>query len=156
LITLSKSALLKDKRLHKQVYGVAFFGVPHAGMDTRSLIPMVGDQPNRSLVDSIGPISQLLVEQRRLFKPALGEEGQAEVFCFYETLKSKTAVKVRPSNICNIIPSRVKLTEYRMVMEYGSWKAPKNGWLTKRLPPIAGIGKMVLSTSAPLCAHIKI
>ncbi|KAL6405043.1 ankyrin repeat and protein kinase domain-containing protein 1 [Ilyonectria robusta] len=60
-------------------------------MDTSSLIPMVGDGPNRFLVESISRInSQILGIQQREFHTALGSEGDSEVFCFYETLESPT------------------------------------------------------------------
>jgi hypothetical protein len=64
-------------------------------MDISSLIPIVGDGPNRSLVDSISHInSQILTIQQREFPAALGDKECSEVFCFYETLKSPTAQKV--------------------------------------------------------------
>ena len=64
-------------------------------MDISSLIPMVGDQPNRFLIESIGRVnSQILSTQRRAFHKALGGKGESEVFCFYETLQSGTAQKV--------------------------------------------------------------
>ncbi|KAK7409433.1 hypothetical protein QQX98_008394 [Neonectria punicea] len=95
LISLSKSESKDDKVLLGAVYGVVFFGVPHDGMDINSLIPMVGDQPNRFLVESIGHVnSQILSTQRREFHPVLGEKGESEVFCFYETLQSPTAQEV--------------------------------------------------------------
>ncbi|KAI6777588.1 uncharacterized protein J7T54_005374, partial [Emericellopsis cladophorae] len=76
-------------------YGIVFFGVPHVGMDIKSLIAMAGDGPNRFLVESIGDhSSQVLSAQQRAFNTALGGEGSSEVFCFYETLKSPTAQKM--------------------------------------------------------------
>lgn len=85
----------KDTQLLQRVYGIAFFGVPHDGMDISSLIPMVGDSPNRFLLESINNInSQILNTQRRQFHMALGQEGDSEIVCFYETLKSPTAKKV--------------------------------------------------------------
>lgn len=95
LISLSRSESKDDQTLLGATYGVVFFGVPHDGMDTSSLIPMVGDQPNRFLIESIGRInSQILDIQRRDFYTALGGKGDAEVFCFYETLQSPTAQQV--------------------------------------------------------------
>ncbi|KAH7012721.1 uncharacterized protein B0I36DRAFT_256250 [Microdochium trichocladiopsis] len=92
LISLSRSESRDDQLLLGAVYGVVFFGVPHDGVDISSLIPMVGDQPNRFLVESIGHInSQILSTQRREFHAALGGKGDSEVFCFYETLQSLTA-----------------------------------------------------------------
>lgn len=64
-------------------------------MDISSLIAMARDGPNRFLVESIGAhSSQVLTAQLREFNTALGGEGDTEVFCFYETLKSPTAEKV--------------------------------------------------------------
>lgn len=95
LVALSMSKYDRDIKLLQRVYGIAFFGVPHDGMDTSSLIPMVGDSPNRFLLESINNInSQILNTQRRQFHMALGQEGDSEIVCFYETLKSPTAKKV--------------------------------------------------------------
>ena len=77
------------------MYGIVFFGVPHDGMDISSLVPMVGDGPNRFLVESIGHVSsQILSIQQREFHTALGGEGDSEIVCFYETVKSRTAQEV--------------------------------------------------------------
>lgn len=87
--------MIEDEFLLQATYGIVFFGVPQAGMDISSLIAMAGDGPNRFLVESIGAhSSQVLTSQQRDFNTALGGEGDAEVFCFYETLKSRTAQKV--------------------------------------------------------------
>lgn len=97
MIALAKSKNEDDLRLVQAIYGIVFFGVPHDGMDTSSLIPMVGDGPNRFLLESISRInSQILSIQQREFHKALGKEGGSEVVCFYETLESPTA-KVWPS-----------------------------------------------------------
>ncbi|KND89201.1 Protein SERAC1 [Tolypocladium ophioglossoides CBS 100239] len=94
LISLAKSEKDEDKMLLQAVYGVAFFGVPHDGMDISSLIPMVGNRPNRFLLESISRVnSQVLSTQQREFQRALGREGAAEVFSFYETSLSPTATK---------------------------------------------------------------
>ena len=80
--------------------GVVFFGVPHGGMDISSLSPMSpGNQPNKSLIESIGSInSPVLDAQRREFHKALVKKGDAEVFCFFETEQSPTAQEVAPSS----------------------------------------------------------
>ncbi|KAH7123390.1 hypothetical protein B0J13DRAFT_153463 [Dactylonectria estremocensis] len=94
LISLSKSKNEDDIKLIQAVYGIVFFGVPHDGMDISSLIPMVGDGPNRFLIESIGRINpQILSIQQREFHTALGREGDSEIFCFYETVESPTAQK---------------------------------------------------------------
>jgi len=93
LISLSTSTKLDDKTLLQAVYGLVFFGVPHDGMDIRSLIPMAGDGPNRFLLESLERTnSQILTIQQREFPKAFGHKGR--VFCFYETLKSPTALQV--------------------------------------------------------------
>ncbi len=64
-------------------------------MDISSLIPVAEDGPNRFLLESIGNASsQVLETQQRAFNTALGGEGESEVVCFYETLRSPTAVQV--------------------------------------------------------------
>ncbi|PTB43606.1 hypothetical protein M441DRAFT_56598 [Trichoderma asperellum CBS 433.97] len=94
LISLSRSKNEDDQKLIRAIYGVVFFGTPHHGMDISSLIPMVGDGPNRSLIESLNHYnSQTLTSQHRDFVSALGGEGDSEVFCFYETLRSPTAQK---------------------------------------------------------------
>lgn len=96
LISLARSKNEDDKKIVQAVYGIVFFGVPHDGMDISSLIPMVGDGPNVFLVQSIGRInSQILSIQQRDFHTALGAEGESEIVCFYETMQSPTAEKVR-------------------------------------------------------------
>lgn len=96
LFILAQSRDAKDQQLLKAVYGIAFFGVPHHGMDTKSLIPMAGDRPNRFLVESISDKQpQVLRRQHQDFLKTLGNEGQSEVVCFYETMESPTAQKVR-------------------------------------------------------------
>lgn len=97
-MTLSKSQNEDDQTLIQAIYGIVFFGVPNDGMDISSLLPMVGDGPNRFLVESIGRVSsQILTIQQREFHTALGDKDHSEVFCFYETLKSPTAQQVRCS-----------------------------------------------------------
>ncbi|KAK0627856.1 hypothetical protein B0T14DRAFT_423330, partial [Immersiella caudata] len=94
LISLSKSSSDDCQKFLRAVYGVAFFGVPHDGMDIESLIPMVGNGPNRSLLECVGDTSSPILNiQRRDFNKTLGSEGESEVICFYETLKSPTAKK---------------------------------------------------------------
>lgn len=64
-------------------------------MDIRSLIPMAGNRPNRFLIESISDKQpQILDRQHQDFLKALGDEGESEVFCFYETMESPTAQQV--------------------------------------------------------------
>ncbi|KAL6819884.1 hypothetical protein V8C40DRAFT_281209 [Trichoderma camerunense] len=93
LISLYKSKDKEDQKLLRAVYGIAFFGVPHDGMDISSLIPMVENGPNRFLLESIGLFSsQILSVQHREFLETLGAQ-ESKIICFYETRMSPTAVK---------------------------------------------------------------
>jgi len=70
-----------------------FLGVPNDGMDIESLIPIVGDQPNRPLLESLAAMnSQILTLQSKNFSRILGQ-AQFNMFCFYETRLSPTAAK---------------------------------------------------------------
>ncbi|UKZ56936.1 hypothetical protein TrVGV298_010783 [Trichoderma virens] len=94
LISLCMSKDKVNRSLKRAIYGIAFFGVPHDGMDISSLIPMAGDGPNRFLLESIGSTnSQVLSIQQREFSKALGGPGESEVVSFYETRLSPTALK---------------------------------------------------------------
>ncbi|KAH7024901.1 uncharacterized protein B0I36DRAFT_424605 [Microdochium trichocladiopsis] len=96
IISLAASSDADAERVRRTIYGLVFFGVPHAGMDNASLMTMAGKGPNRELVLSIGQTnSQFLTRQQRHFPGALETMGpqRREVFCFYETLESPTAVK---------------------------------------------------------------
>ncbi|KAH6889970.1 hypothetical protein B0T10DRAFT_572167 [Thelonectria olida] len=94
LVFLSKSKNEDNAKLVQAVYGIVFFGVPHNGMNISSLIPMVGDQPNRFLVESLShENSQVLSTLQREFPKSLGEEGEKEIVCFFETESSPTAKK---------------------------------------------------------------
>jgi hypothetical protein len=97
-VVLSRSKSDIDQRFLRAIYGIAFFGVPHDGLDIRSLIPMVRDGPNRFLLESIGHnSSQVLSTLQREFPMALGGEGESEIVCFYETAQSST-----PQEVCLI------------------------------------------------------
>ncbi|OPB40304.1 hypothetical protein A0O28_0003830 [Trichoderma guizhouense] len=112
LIALSRSSISDDQKLIRAVYGVIFFGTPHDGMDISSLIPMVGDGPNRFLVESISRInSQIISMQQRDFHRALGKKGDSEVFCFYETLESPTAQRDKRDVWKMIGPTTVLVTK---------------------------------------------
>ncbi|KAK0619440.1 ankyrin repeat-containing domain protein [Immersiella caudata] len=112
LISLSKSNSVDSKRLLDTVCGIAFFGVPHDGMDVTSFIPMVGDGPNRFLVESFSHFnSHALDMQRRDFHSALGPEGSVEVVCFYETEMSPTAKRAEDGQWKMTGPRKVLVTK---------------------------------------------
>ncbi|KAK0731303.1 hypothetical protein B0H67DRAFT_639713 [Lasiosphaeris hirsuta] len=77
----------------RRIVGALFFGVPNDGMDITSLIPMVNDQPNRFLLESLSAInSQVLRLQERTFAKFL-DQTALNIFCFYETRLSPTAAQ---------------------------------------------------------------
>jgi hypothetical protein len=84
---------VSDKANLNSTYGALFFGVPNQGMDISSLMPMVKDQPNRHFLESLGRESDLLRKQNRAFPKAFPFKD-SEIYCFYETLGSPTAIEV--------------------------------------------------------------
>jgi len=98
---LVKEALIRMKEsdsesdLADRICACLFFGVPNDGMAISSLIPMVGDQPNRPLlVESLAAMSpQILALQSKRFSGLL-DQAQFDIFCFYETSVSPMIVKV--------------------------------------------------------------
>lgn len=70
-----------------------FFGVPHEGMAKESLVPLIGDRPNRALLESLGKNSALLSRLRKDFKKAFGTK-LPRIAAYFETEKSPTALKV--------------------------------------------------------------
>ncbi|KAH6971767.1 hypothetical protein BKA56DRAFT_494822 [Ilyonectria sp. MPI-CAGE-AT-0026] len=112
LISMSRSKNEADTTLVRAVYGIVFFGVPHDGMDISSLIPMVGNGPNRPLIESIDRFnSMVLTIQQRDFHPALGGEGDSEVFCFFETNMSETAQQDENGNWAMRGPQAILVTK---------------------------------------------
>ena len=79
-----------DQANLKSTCGALFFGVPNRGMDIESLIPIVGDQPNRALLESLGRNSEFLRAQAVNF-PRVFSFTDSQVFSFFETLESPTA-----------------------------------------------------------------
>ena len=73
--------------------GLLFFGVPNRGMDIESLQAIVGDKPNRYLLESVGQYSDLLLQQDGQFGPTFHFQD-SPVFSFFETRPSPTAIKV--------------------------------------------------------------
>lgn len=82
-----------DKARIRSIAGLLFFGVPNRGMDIQSLQTIVGDRPNRYLLESVGRSSDFLLEQSVAFPLAFPFED-SPVFSFFETLTSPTAVEV--------------------------------------------------------------
>ncbi|KAI6786016.1 uncharacterized protein J7T54_006355 [Emericellopsis cladophorae] len=97
----SRSAIIRmsrgnerDRHVLNCIAGVVFFGVPNKGMNITSLIPMVGHQPNRPLLDSISSDSELLGEQSVAFQHAVSRMTRGlPIFSIYEMVLSPTAVQ---------------------------------------------------------------
>ena len=89
---LARSSDRTDEIILDAIRGIVFFGVPSSGMDIRSLKPMVGDGPNRALVEALDHVnSQVLSNQQREFPAAFRKGGQKDIVFFYETSMSPTA-----------------------------------------------------------------
>jgi surfactin synthase thioesterase subunit len=108
---LIKEALIRivdsdsESSLIDLVCGFVLFGVPNSGMDIESLVPMVNDQPNRSLLESLSDMnSQILRLQNRNFFRVL-KQTTFKMFCFYETRLSPTAAKVGIFTVEGISPN---------------------------------------------------
>ena len=81
-----------DRRIFQSTYGILFFGVPNQGMDTSSLLAMVGSQPNLSFLTMLSKDSgnlQGLVERFR----SVFDFRDSEIISFYETCASRTVRK---------------------------------------------------------------
>jgi hypothetical protein len=75
------------------VYGALFFGTPNQGMDISSLVAMVGDQPNRYFLESLGKGSEVLPAIMKSFNDVF-TSVKHEIVSFYETQESPSALKV--------------------------------------------------------------
>lgn len=91
---LVKEALIQGgEDFIDMVVGTLLFGAPNDGMDIETLVPMVDNQPNRFLLESLNPNSQILRHQKKEFSRWLNRT-KCQLFCFYETEYSPTAAKV--------------------------------------------------------------
>ncbi|KAL7918361.1 ankyrin repeat protein [Trichoderma austrokoningii] len=92
IVKLKEELDEKDALILNSTSGFLFFGVPHQGMAIESLIPLVKDYPNRSLLESLNKNSALLQRLEREFGNAFGIKRPR--ISFYETEKSPTAVEI--------------------------------------------------------------
>ena len=83
----------EDASILNSISGFLFFGVPHHGMAIKSLVPLVQDNPNRSLIESLTKNSALLPRLEKEFSNAFGARCP-RIVSFYETERSPTAVEV--------------------------------------------------------------
>ncbi|KAL0937157.1 uncharacterized protein CTRU02_206888 [Colletotrichum truncatum] len=75
------------------ITGFVFFGVPHQGLAIESLVPLVKNQPNRSLLESLTKNSALLQRLDKEFHSAIAAKSPT-IVAYYETETSPTAVEV--------------------------------------------------------------
>lgn len=95
MISASQSEQQVHTALMASIYGIAFFGVPHAGMKVEKLASMAAKGPALGMVmDLSEKVSHVLDNQRPQFLKALSKCGRKELFCFYETVPSPTPKKV--------------------------------------------------------------
>ncbi|KAI1013658.1 hypothetical protein LB503_010485 [Fusarium chuoi] len=88
---LQEEPLGSDFPILNAISGFAFFGVPHRGLEVECLIPLVKDNPNRALLESLNKNSSLLDHLQNDFSKISKARGLS-VVSFYETEKSPTAV----------------------------------------------------------------
>ncbi|RKK67319.1 hypothetical protein BFJ69_g14612 [Fusarium oxysporum] len=87
---LKEEPLGPDLAILNAISGFAFFGVPHRGLAVECLVPLVKDNPNRALLESLSKNSSLLERLQIEFDKILKARGLS-VVSFYETEKSPTA-----------------------------------------------------------------
>uniref|UniRef100_A0A0C4DIJ2 Nephrocystin 3-like N-terminal domain-containing protein n=1 Tax=Fusarium oxysporum (strain Fo5176) TaxID=660025 RepID=A0A0C4DIJ2_FUSOF len=91
--------ILKDEPLEPDasplnaIAGFAFFGVPHRGLAVQCLVPLVKDNPNRALLESLNKNSSLL-DRLQIEFDKISKARSLSVVSFYETEKSPTAIWV--------------------------------------------------------------
>lgn len=88
---MKRSRKVEDEEFLDRILAFMFFGVPHQGMATEHLFPMVGEQPNRSLIQSLSKHSAILQRYEEQFSEALDMKEPPEILSFYETELSPTA-----------------------------------------------------------------
>ncbi|KAH8709835.1 Vegetative incompatibility protein HET-E-1 [Beauveria bassiana] len=95
---LVKLAEGKNSKDHGSLLGaaraVAFFAVPHSGMEIGALKAMAGDRPNSGLIESLSAVnSSALKDLRDRFHQLSHTKQDLRLFCFYETEQPNTAMK---------------------------------------------------------------
>lgn len=79
-----------DKSNLENIRGLLLFGVPNRGMDIRSLVSIVGNNPNRFLLEVLSTTSHVMQEYTAEFLNCFTSR-KAIVYSFYETRLSRTA-----------------------------------------------------------------
>ncbi|KAK1993531.1 hypothetical protein LX36DRAFT_703444, partial [Colletotrichum falcatum] len=92
IVGLKEEASRANTAMLDSIIGFMFFGVPHQGLAIESLVPLVQNYPNRSLLESLNKNSALLHRLDKEFNNAIHGRSPS-IVSFYETEKSPTAVK---------------------------------------------------------------
>ncbi|KAK5995239.1 Serine/threonine-protein phosphatase 6 regulatory ankyrin repeat subunit B [Cladobotryum mycophilum] len=90
MVKLTEEMDEEDAPILDCVSGFLFFGVPHQGMAIHSIVPLVQDNPNRSLLESLSTNSALLPRLEKEFNTAFSVRCP-RIIAFYETESSPTA-----------------------------------------------------------------
>ncbi|KAH6949213.1 hypothetical protein DER45DRAFT_96459 [Fusarium avenaceum] len=90
---LKEEPLEPDSALLQAIFGFAFFGVPHRGLAVESLVPLVKDNPNRALLESLNRNSSLL-DSLQIDFDKISQTRDFSIVSFYETEKSPTVAWV--------------------------------------------------------------
>jgi len=131
----------RDKAIFRSTYGIMFFGVPNQGMENSSLLAMVQDQPNETLVHNLGTGTDLLTDLHEEFCKAFMFRTSV-VFSFYETRKSPTAILVSWTTSNSSFPL-LQLTQMLRSTGSGNWRDPKLFLSAKHRRPRAGLGSKI-------------
>lgn len=122
----------RDEEVLKSITGILLFGVPNQGMEIESLLPMVQNQPNESLIRTLRHNSERLIEQSQQFLKRFQGEWRGidldivKIFCFYETRRSPTAQKVR-HHILIVPPMMISQTILKLTLGKDRWHL-ENEW----------------------------
>ncbi|KAF5672317.1 ankyrin protein 3 [Fusarium heterosporum] len=93
VLALKEESFDAGSSLLEGIFGFAFFGVPHQGLAVECLVPMVKDNPNRQLLESLHKNSSLL-ERLQIEFEKMSRTKKFSILSFYETEKSQTAAWV--------------------------------------------------------------
>ncbi|KAL1623034.1 hypothetical protein SLS56_008445 [Neofusicoccum ribis] len=80
----------EDKENLASIQGLVFFGVPNRGMEVASFVSMVGDNPNRFLLDVLRTTSGVMQRQSNEFQSTFTTKS-ASIYSVFETMLSPTA-----------------------------------------------------------------
>lgn len=95
-------------------------------MAIEALIPMVGDAPNRFLLESINQLNPQILKSQQAEFHNLGLDESREIICFYETVKSPTAKRVRRVDCGCLIYKLTDIESKRRMGNNGTLSTSRN------------------------------